>query len=63
MSGGELCTFHREESIMWNPPRALTPEEQKMAARPQKTRKFLVFLRTIRHQLLDVDFQQPLAKS
>src|SRR5262245_64586919 len=52
-----------EESIMWNPPIALTPEEQKIAARTQKTRKFFVFLRTIRHQLLDADFQQTLAKS
>ena len=48
---------------MWNPPIALTPEEQKIAARTQKTRKFFVFLRTIRHQLLDADFQQTLAKS
>ena len=48
---------------MWNPPIALTPEEQKMAARTQKTRKFFVFLRTIRHQLLDADLQQTLAQS
>ena len=48
---------------MWNPPIALTPEEQKIAARTQKARKFFVFLRTIRHQLLDADFQQTLAKS
>jgi len=48
---------------MWNPPIALTPEEQKIAVRTQKTRKFFVFLRTIRHQLLDADFQQTLAKS
>src|SRR5215475_12104541 len=48
---------------MWNPPIALSPEEQKIAARTQKTRKFFVFLRTIRHQLLDADFQQTLAKS
>jgi hypothetical protein len=33
-----------EESIMWNPPIALTPEEQKIAARTQQTRKFFVFL-------------------
>src|SRR6266852_4194318 len=63
MSGGAPCTFHREESIMWNPPIALTPEEQKIAARTQKTRKFFVFLRTIRHQLLDAAFQQTLAQS
>src|SRR6195256_920819 len=48
---------------MWNPPIALSPEEQKIAARTQKTRKFFVFLRTIRHELLDADLQQTLAKS
>ena len=48
---------------MWNPPVALTAEEQKIAARTQKARKFFVFLRTIRHQLLDVDLQQTLAQS
>jgi hypothetical protein len=52
-----------EESSMWNPPIALPPEEQKIAARTQKTRKFFVFLRTIRHQLLDADLQQTLAQS
>src|SRR3989440_6263732 len=48
---------------MWNPPIALSLEEQKIAARTQKARKFFVFLRTIRHALLDADFQQTLAKS
>ena len=48
---------------MWNPPMALSPEEQKIAARTQKARKFFVFLRTIRHALLDADFQQTLATS
>jgi hypothetical protein len=48
---------------MWNPPIALTPEEQKIAARTRKTRKFFVFLRERRHELLDVDFQNMLAKS
>ena len=48
---------------MWNPPIALSPEEQKIAARTQKARKFFVFLRTIRHELLDADFQQMPAKS
>lgn len=48
---------------MWNPPIALSPEEQKIAARTQKARKFFVFLRTIRHELLDADFQQTLAQS
>jgi hypothetical protein len=48
---------------MWNPPIALSPEEQKIAARTQKARKFFVFLRTIRHELLDAAFQQTLARS
>ena len=48
---------------MWNPPLALSPEEQQIVARTQKARKFFVFLRTIRHELLDADFQQTLAKS
>jgi len=46
---------------MWNPPIALTPEEQKMAARTRKARKFFVFLRERRHELLDVTFQDMLA--
>ena len=41
---------------MWNPPIALTPEEQKIVARTRKTRKFFVFLRERRHELLDADF-------
>ena len=48
---------------MWNPSIALSPEEQKSAARTQKARKCFVFLRTIRHALLDADFQQTLARS
>jgi hypothetical protein len=48
---------------MWNPPIALTREEQKIAARTRKTRKFFVFLRERRHELLDADFQNTLAQS
>jgi len=48
---------------MWNPPIALTSEEQKRAARTRKTRKFLVFLREHRHALLDADLQYTLAQS
>jgi hypothetical protein len=48
---------------MWNPPIALTLEEQKIAARTRKTRKFFVFLREHRHALLDADFQNTLAQS
>jgi hypothetical protein len=46
---------------MWNPPIALSPEEQKIAARTRKARKFFVFLRERRHELLDVTFQDTLA--
>jgi Transposase domain (DUF772) len=48
---------------MWNPPIALTSEEQKIVARTRKTRKFFVFLREHRHDLLDADFQHILAHS
>ena len=48
---------------MWNPPIALTLEEQKIAARTRKTRKFFVFLRERRHELLDAAFQHTLAQS
>src|SRR2546428_2202773 len=48
---------------MWNPPIALTSEEQKIAARTRKTRKFFVFLREHRHEILDADFQHMLARS
>ena len=48
---------------MWNPPIALTLEEQHMAARTRKTRKFFVCLRARRHALLDATFQETLAKT
>jgi Transposase DDE domain/Transposase domain (DUF772) len=48
---------------MWNPPIELTPEEQKIAQRTQKARKFFVFLRERRHELLDTPFQETLAKT
>jgi hypothetical protein len=48
---------------MWNPPMALSPEEQQMVARTHKARQFFVFLRTIRHERLDADFPQTRAKS
>jgi len=48
---------------MWNPPIELTPEEQKIAQRTQKARKFFVFLRERRHELLDATFQETLAKT
>ena len=48
---------------MWTPPIALTPEEQKIAIRARKTRKFFVFLREQRHALLDAAFQATLAQT
>ena len=45
------------------PPIALTPAEQTIAARTRKTRKFFVLLREHRHELLDADFQHLLAHS
>ena len=48
---------------MWNPPIALTSEEQQRAARTRKTRKVFVFLREHRHAILDADFQRLLAHS
>ena len=48
---------------MWTPPIALTPEEQKIAIRARKTRKFFVFLREQRHALLDAAFQETLAQT
>jgi len=48
---------------MWNPPIALTLEEQKIAARTRKARKFFVFLREHRHEVLDTAFQNTLAET
>ena len=48
---------------MWNPPIALTLEEHKIAARTRKARKFFVFLREHRHELLDATFQDTLAET
>ena len=48
---------------MWHPPIALTPEEQKIAARTRKARKFFVFVREHRHEVLDTTFQDTLAET
>jgi hypothetical protein len=48
---------------MWNPPIALTLEEQKIAARTRKARKFFVFWRERRHEVLDATFQATLAET
>src|SRR5258706_9107857 len=63
IGGGRLEPFHLEEPMMWSPPIALSTAEQTIAARPRKARKFFVFLRECRHELLDADFQTTLSKS
>jgi hypothetical protein len=47
---------------MWNPPIALTLEEQKMAARTRQARKCFVFLREHRPEWRDAAFQDTLAE-
>lgn len=46
---------------VWNPPIELSASEQKVAQRIRKAKLFL-FLRQIRHELFDREFQQELAK-
>ena len=46
---------------VWNPPIELSASEQKIAQRIRKAKLFL-FLRQIRHELFDLEFQQKLAK-
>ena len=46
---------------MWNPPIALTPEGQTMAARTRKTRQFFVWLREKGQERLDGDLPTTLA--
>lgn len=48
---------------MWNPPIALPLEEQKIATRTRKARRFCVLLRERRPALLAVDFPRTLAPS
>jgi hypothetical protein len=47
--------------IRWSVPTELSPEEARVAARLQRSGKFYVFLRTIRHELFDEAFQTELA--
>ena len=46
---------------VWNPPIELSASEEKVAQRIRKAKLFL-FLRQIRHELFDVEFQLELAK-
>ena len=47
---------------MWHPPMAVSLAEQPIAARTQKARTCFVFLRPLRHALLDTALQQTLAQ-
>src|SRR5215470_3203476 len=47
---------------MWHPPLALALEEQKMAARTRKARKFFVFLREHRQAWLEATCQDTRAE-
>ncbi len=58
-----VCPPTLEEPRMWNPPIDLNQAAQKLVTRTRKARKFFVFLREHRHELLDADFQQTLAHS
>lgn len=46
--------------LLWNPPEALNPSEQRIAKRAAKKRKLFVFLREHRHELFDEPFQREL---
>jgi len=45
---------------LWSPPVALSPAEQKVAARAAPRKKLFVFLRQIRGELFDDAFQEEL---
>lgn len=47
-------------SPLWSPPVALSPAEQKVAARAAPRKKLFVFLREIRSELFDDAFQEEL---
>src|SRR6516165_12747137 len=68
LQDGGLAVYPRTEVLFQptdrtNPPIALSAAEQTIATRTRKTRKFFVFLRAHRHELLDADFQHTLANS
>src|SRR5262249_4714305 len=54
---------HREASLMWHPPMALTLAAPPIAARPRQTRKVCGLLRAPRHARLDADVPHRLAHS
>ena len=48
-------------TVRWNPPIELSPEEQRVAKVLKRIGTFYVFLRQVRHELLDEEFQAELA--
>jgi hypothetical protein len=49
--------------MRWNVPNKLTPKETKLVARMRRKSRFYLFLREIRGQLFDEEFQAELAKA
>lgn len=50
-------------TIRWNPPVELTAEERRVAKVLKRIGKFYVFLREVRHELFDEEFQAELARA
>lgn len=50
-------------TVRWNPPIELSPSERRIAKVLQRTGKFYVFLREVRHELFDEAFQAELAEA
>jgi IS5 family transposase len=46
---------------LWSPPQDLSPAEEKIAARAAKKKKLFTFLRAVRTELFDPEFQEELA--
>ena len=49
--------------MQWEAPHELTAKEERIVARLKRRSRFFVFLREIRAQLFDAEFQQELAKA
>ena len=49
--------------VRWNVPEKLTAQERKLVARMRRKSRFYVFLREIRGQLFDAEFQEELARA
>jgi hypothetical protein len=48
---------------VWNPPIKLSRLEARIVSRTKSRRKFFVFMRNVRHELFDADFQSKLAQT